>query len=184
MADTTLTYESVRNWFNEDGSRRAEYRAEALTHAIEQGRRGYTAEPDEAVTDLHQYYWTIARENFPKLGMDEPSGVPSKNSWVRFKPAILPNGVELIHKMGKGNVDLQFSGAAKREDILREHYEPLLERDMQIAGAEKSLSVRITVPQLSPDDDLKRREENVRSGLTAANRLLAWYERSNHDLAT
>jgi hypothetical protein len=25
--DTTLAYESVRNWFNENGSRRSEYRA-------------------------------------------------------------------------------------------------------------------------------------------------------------
>lgn len=181
--DTTLTYECVRNWFSENGSRRSEYRAEVLTHAIEQGRRGYTAEPDEAVTTLHQQYWIVARENFPGLGVNEPSGVPSNNLWVRFEPSALPNDVTLIHKMGRGDVDLQFSGAAEREDGFREQSESLLERDMQIVETGKSLSIRITVPQLSPDDPAQQ-EEGVRSGLTAANRLLTWYEQTNHDPTT
>jgi hypothetical protein len=179
--DTTLTYESIHQWFAEYESRRSKYRAEMLQDAIDQGRRGYVAKPDEQVTAFHRYYWTIARDDFPELGMGEPDGVPSGNPWVRFKPSALPSDVKLIHKTIRGHIDLQFSGMAEQADAFREEYEPLLEQNMQIAQTRKSMSVRIIVHPLSSDENPKEQEAGIKSGLASASQLLSWYEQTDHN---
>jgi hypothetical protein len=179
--DTTLTYESIRQWFVECESRRSEYRADMLRDAIDQGRRGYVAKPDEQVTAFHRHYWTIARDTFPELGMADPDGVPSGNPWVRFNPPALPSDVTLIHKTSRGHIDLQFSDMAEQADAFREQYEPLLEQNMQIAQTGKSMSVRIIINPLSSDENPKEQEDGIKSGLASANQLLSWYEQTDEN---
>lgn len=87
-----------------------------LDNAIEQERRGYSSEPDEQVTQLHRYYWGIAQNDFPLLGMEKPAGVPAGNLWIGLKPS-LPGGMKLRRKMG--NVDLELRGKSGQEEAFR-----------------------------------------------------------------
>lgn len=174
--DGTITYEAAREWFVERESDRAAFKAAMLSEGIDQNRRGYDAEPDEDVTELHRRYWRIARDRAPELGVKRPDGVPSGNLWIRFRPAALPSDTNLIHKMGRGTVDLQFSGAAERRDDFESRYVPLLEEGMAAVQTGKSMSARITVPPTSEDDDSEGQAESIRAGVIAATRLLAWYD--------
>jgi hypothetical protein len=176
----TVSYEAARDWFREQETARAGFKAEMLTEAIEQGRRGYTPEIDEDVSALHQHYWELSHERFPELGMDRPDGVPSGNLWVRFDPSGLPSEVQLIHKMGRGDVDLQFSGAASEIDSFQRRYSPLLEEGMEIVPTGKSVSIRINVPSMSAERDPADQRDRTESGLRAAHRLLSWYEKVDH----
>ncbi|WP_157972773.1 PD-(D/E)XK nuclease family protein [Haloprofundus halophilus] len=176
VADATMTYEAVCDWFQNQDSRRGDFKAVLITEAIEQNRRGYTREPDEEVTSLHRYYWELARDNYPELGMDRPDGVPSGNLWVRFDPPSLPTDVKLIHKMGRGDVDLQFSGAADLPDAFVDRYEPLLEDEMEIVHTGQSMSIRIIVPPLSEAVTPQEQREQIETGQQMAYRLLSWYE--------
>lgn len=176
--DGVVSYEAVREWFQDQASPRANFKSDMLTDAIEQKRRGYTPETDEDVSALHQYYWELSHDRYPELGMDRPDGVPAGNLWVRFSPHSLPKGVNLIHKMGRGDVDLQFSGASENMDSFTDQYEALLKEDMEIIPTGKSLSVRVEVPSLSDGADPEDQHEQIETGIEAAHRLLTWGE--NH----
>lgn len=172
--DALVTYEALRDWFEQQNSERASFKARILTDAIKQQRRGYTAEPNERVTQLHRYYWSIARADYPELELDEPTGVPKGNLWIRFKIPHLPRDVKLRHKMGKGNVDIEFRNV--QPNHFRERYGSQLAQEMEIVSSGKSMFVRINVPKITTDESPDDQEEKIRDGLTAARRLLEWYE--------
>lgn len=178
MVDSTLTYETVRDWFSARETRRAAYRSQVLTAAIRQGRRGYVSEPNKEATSFRQGYWQIAHTEFPKLEMDEPTGVAGGNSWERFNPSNSPSDIQLVHKMDRGVVDLTFGGRAAEETIFRNQYEPLLGPDMNIVETGKSLSVRISVMPLDWKGDPTEQSKTIREGLSAASRLHEWYRQT------
>jgi hypothetical protein len=175
IVNGTITYEAVREWFQERDTSRSKFKADMLTHAIEQKRRGYTPEVDDQVTSLHEYYWEKSQQGYAELGMKQPEGVPAGNLWVRFAPGGLPNDISLIHKMGRGDVDMQFSGAAEDDDSVADQCERLLKKDMRLVTTGKSLSVRIDVPPISEDVDPIKQAEQIEIGLEASQRLLTWY---------
>lgn len=176
VVDETVSYEAVRDRLANRDTQRAEYRSQMLANAIEQARRGYVSEPDEQATSFRHGYWNIAHDEFSELEMDEPIGVAAGNSWERFNPSVLPNDVELVHKMDRGVVDLTFGGRADQEDEFRTRYEPLLDSEMEIVETGKSQSVRLSVPTLEWKDDPITQTGEVRHGLRAASRLLGWYQ--------
>lgn len=181
VVDATVTYEAVRDWFWDRGSRRADFKAEMVSEAIEQNRRGYTREPDEDVTSLHHYYWELVRDRYPELEMDRPDGVPSGNLWVRFDPPTLPTNVKLIHKMGRGDIDLQFSGTAEQADAFVEQYEPSVEDNMMIVRTGQSMSIRIDVPPISEAVTPQEQREQIKAGQQAAYQLISWYKQYVRD---
>lgn len=61
LVDATVSYEAIREWFNECSTSRAAHKMTLLTHAIEQRRRHYDIEPDETMTALHRHYWRQTR---------------------------------------------------------------------------------------------------------------------------
>lgn len=173
--DTAVSYEAVRKYFQNQESVRAAFKAKMLSEAIEQNRRGYNSEPDDQVTELHRFYWTVARENYPDLGMEKPKGVPEGNLWVRFKPILLSKDVQLIHKMGRGDVDLQLSVSADQEGEFHEEYQEQLADSMEVVETGKSLSIRISTPSISADKDPQEQRTQIQAGLKAAEQLLDWY---------
>lgn len=181
VIDATVTYEAVRDWFGNRGSRRADFKADMVNEAIEQNRRGYTREPDEDVTSLHRYYWELARDRYPELGMDRPDDVPGGNLWIRFDPSTLPTDVKLIHKMGRGDIDLQFSGTADQAEAFVERYEPSVEDEMDIVRTGQSMSIRIDVPPISETVTPQEQREQIEAGQQAAYLLLSWYEQCIRD---
>lgn len=77
--------------------------------------------------------------------MPLPGAKPAAFGFVRFKPQALGAGVELLHKVPFGNVDLQFAAMAARAAQFSAQYSAFLDSSMEIALANKSLVVRVSV---------------------------------------
>lgn len=177
--DATITYESVRDWFAAaaPGDARMRYKLALLDEAISRGESGWRLVPDHTATSFWNEYWKLASEVAPELNMPRPGIKPATSSFVRFRPLGLPKGVALIHKVSYGNVDLQFAGRAGKSGTFTARFEKKIERGMSIARAGKSLVVRITVAPVSIESSFSPVQTQVRAGLGAAARLLAWYRR-------
>lgn len=134
-------------------------------------------EPDAAVTIFWDEYWNRARSVPPQLRMAKPGAKPATSTFIRFDPVALPPGVTLIHKFAHGNVDLQFSGLAARVGEFSRRYADLLDEEMSLAEAGKSLAVRIEVPIVQPQTPFAKSAGDAVAGIQAAERLVQWYVR-------
>ncbi len=109
--------------------------------------------------------------------MTEPPSKPARAGFICFHPTNLPKGVDIIRKLPHGNVDLQFAGMGNRLNELRAQFRQYAEPDMKFAQAAKSGSFRLRVPVLNTALDFAKQADDARSGLEAAKRLLALYNR-------
>ena len=57
-----------------------------IRQAIEQNRRGYTPETDEAVTKFWNEYWEFCTKQYPELEMRQPGNKPAGSDWPTFRP--------------------------------------------------------------------------------------------------
>ncbi len=177
--DRRLTYETLREWFSNQGEAdaRSQYKVHLLDAAIERGSTGWLLVPDEAATAFWQQYWEVAAATAPELRMPKPGVKPATSGFIRFLPPVLPAGVNLIHKVPLGKVDLQFAGMAEQLAAFKTKHQRHLEPDMRIARAQKSMVIRIHVPPASPQGSLEDAEPAAIEGINAAVRLLSWYSR-------
>ncbi|MGH9892471.1 MAG: hypothetical protein ACREA0_10895, partial [bacterium] len=151
------------------------YKQALLRGAINRGAAGWQLVPDESATAFWQRYWELAKRLAPDLRMPRPADKPARSGFIRFRPAGLPAGVELLHKVRYGNVDLQFARMGDRVSELENRYAGRLDSDMRVDQAAKSAVVRITVPLVDIGAPFRESEEAVRTGLQAAMKLLGWY---------
>jgi hypothetical protein len=146
--DGSISYEDLRDWFDagsgDDARRR--YKAQVISLAIEQNRRGYSPKTDDRVTRFWAGYWLHASAEFPELGMAEPGPKPALSDWVEFRPVGLPKDRHLYHKLENGFVDLQFDGSGDRADRVQAQNAPLLGKDLEVVKTGKSASLRAVVP--------------------------------------
>jgi hypothetical protein len=167
-----VTYESIRDWFQQAGEERHSYKARIVQEAIEQNRRGYRPTPHPAVTDFWSAYWDLASAEFPQLRMKRPGKVPAGSDWPEFRPPELGPGRVILHKLAMGAVDLQIASAGERTEEIAASNKKLLDRSLEVVRTGKSASVRAIVPKVDRFGDLKLQMEAVRAGLSAACRLL------------
>jgi hypothetical protein len=110
--DRAVSYENIRAWFEgaaELGGRRR-CKLGLLDAAIQKAEA--TNAKDERVTDFWRAYWAIVQQVAPELRMPEPGG--RSGGFVHFYPASLPLGVDFVHKMNHGHLDVQFPGMGHR----------------------------------------------------------------------
>lgn len=88
--------------------------------------------------------------------------------------AALPVGVELLHKMDHGAVDLQIAGWGDRLGELQVLLGEVLRSDMSILETGKSASLRLHVPPLRVADGFADQAPSVQDALDAAVELLDW----------
>src|SRR6267143_4953115 len=131
---------------HEPGSARTAYKASVLTKALERARNGWVPVPDPSASAYWTAYWRLVEQIAPELQMREPGPKPAGSTWIYFRPPALPAGVDLVHKLIDGHVDLQFAGMGARMHEMRASYRQGLEDGMTIAPAGKSVAVRIRVP--------------------------------------
>lgn len=131
---------------------------------------------DAKATAFCRCYFEVAQRLAPQLETREPiNGVPAGSTWIYFKPSKLPRGVDLVHKIPAGHVDLQFAGMAAHLVEMNSRFAPRLEPDMRIARAGKSVAVRIAVPPGDITQPFEIVAEAMETAVRSAARLLAWY---------
>lgn len=176
--DLQITYEHLADCLRESADQRSTFLAEALLAGVEAYRRGYTATPNQAVTDVWTAIWHVAMTEVPELNMERPAPKPSGSSFIYFRR---PTGfslvdmrrVDLVLKAAHGNVDLQFKRTGPEE--LEKSLGHLLERDMTIARAAGSASIRISVPRLDFGSPADAQHEDIRESLVQAERLRKFF---------
>ena len=174
--DHRIDYEELLDWFayrKELGDRQG-YKLALIRAAIDKGTLGYQPVEDAPVTDLWRSYWLFAREHAPELEMKEPSGTPSKSSFVYFKPPSLPKGIDICHKLAKGYVDLQVRGAGDKVNELHHVLGKRLPPGMKLKRASGSAAIRIDAPILDLKRPFGEQTEEAQTGIAAAKRLLKW----------
>ncbi|UTF59135.1 PD-(D/E)XK nuclease family protein [Gilvimarinus sp. DA14] len=166
-----LSYEEVSNWlksFNQS-DRRAKYRAYILQEAIEQNRRGYTINPDERVTEFWLNYWKLATQKYPELEMKRPGIKPANSDWPDFRPSTLKKGLSIVHKLERGDIDLQIPGFSDNLEYLKNI---LSDVEVEVVKAGKSAAIRVKVDSLDRFSAFESQKNIVIEGLEAAKKLI------------
>ena len=167
--DSHISYEKVRNWFKDEKSKRAIYRAQILDEAIEQNRRGYSPVADDRVTLFWLSYWELARDQFSALEMTQPGIKPANSDWPDFRPNALGGELNIVHKMAQGNVDLQVRGAAEKLDQIREFID---DPTLEVVATGKSGSVRMVTTPVDRFGSFEAQRNEIIRALELAEKLL------------
>ena len=169
--DANLSYEAISDWFfsRESTDRRLAYKSYLIKEAIEQNRRGYTVNPDERVTEFWSKYWALSIQRYPELEMKKPGIKPANADWPNFRPSTLDKRFSIVHKLERGDVDLQIAGAAERTDELQDY---LSDIEVEVAKATKSAAVRLKVELVDRFASFESQKDIVIEGLNAARKLL------------
>ncbi|QQR41609.1 PD-(D/E)XK nuclease family protein [Myxococcus xanthus] len=172
--DACISYEVMAAWMAQHVSDavRGAYRARMLREGIEQNRRGYTLKPDNRVTAFWLGYWEYAASKHPELEMPDPGLKPAGSDWPAFRPSGVNRRFVVVHKLGRGDVDLQVSDGAKVFSHLKEKWGPSLDADMQMVLAGKSAAIRLRAPSVNGAGDFAAQRAQVADGLAAAARLV------------
>lgn len=175
--DHQVAYEEIREWLNGSAASdsRTVYKIALIEAAIARGGTGWVLKADPTTTEFWREYWILATRIAPELQMPEPDTKPATSGFIAFRPAGLPDGYELLHKLPYGHVDLQIRGGAARISSIRSAYESFLGSGMRIERASKSAVIRISVPKIQFRTSFGNVEAEVKEGIAAAQRLLNWY---------
>lgn len=170
-----ISYEEIVTWLRDRKDDRSEYLATIYEAAI--NKLGTNAPMDADITHFCQQIWQLARTEFPHLGISNPGEVSATQYWVYMKHS----GYKMIYKTYKKNgkftnsvVDLELAGRGDDIESLRQQYEALLAgTDITIVKTMGSASFSLPVPAITPPifDEMK-----VREALTAASKLMTWWE--------
>ncbi|MCL4774035.1 MAG: PD-(D/E)XK nuclease family protein [Burkholderiaceae bacterium] len=178
--DARVTYEDALAWFEqaEIGARK-DYKLAILRNAIDRGRLGWKLVPHHGVSDFWKAYWELCEQIAPQLSMPVPRAeIPADSHFIGFKPAFLPAGVSLWHKVAYGHVDLQFAGMGDKLAEMEQLYRSSLLPSMRIEKAAKSAVIRVRVEPVDMTVAVfSSAETSIRQGIQAATLLLDWYSK-------
>jgi hypothetical protein len=168
-----VSYEDIAEWMraNLPPGRRTEFRLRLILAAIEQQRRGYSPKIDPVVTRFFSEYWELAENLFPELRFSQSGARPAESTWAEFRPARLPKGRQILHKVHNGCVDLQLSGCGLHVDELTALNAALLRDGLEFARAARSAALRVAVPKMDVRGDFSTQREAALTALKAAYKL-------------
>ena len=171
-----ISYEHMLEWFEKQtDTKRMQFKKMVLENGIERARTVRMQTPDERTDNFYRYYEKLVRETNPELDY-EYRGYTGGQSWVDIKSTIFPSKIKIVHKSHSGYVDLQISGIDINE--FKEAMKAKIKNIMYIKKTNKSLSVRILVPELPRANTIDSPEmyrEDIVSALNAAEKLRKWY---------
>jgi hypothetical protein len=144
------------------------YKARILGEAIEQNRRGYCATPDPTVSQFWFDYWQLVATECPQLNMKRKESAPARSDWPAFRPKQIGKGQRIVHKLARGEVDLELSKVGEKIDELLALNQAILGEQYQLVVTGKSASIRAVVPPVDRFVDLGSQVDAVRAGLKAA----------------
>ncbi|NEQ54018.1 MAG: PD-(D/E)XK nuclease family protein [Leptolyngbya sp. SIO3F4] len=168
---STISYEEISKWFIERNNLRSTYKSYLINEGVQQNRRGYTIIPNELVTDFWSKYWSHAAHKYPELEMKKPGLKPANSDWPAFRPSSLDKRFSIVHKLQRGDVDLQIAGAFDQVDkltaLLSKNY------DVEVVQAGKSAAIRLKVHSIDRFKSFESQYDKVTRGLNSARELLS-----------
>ena len=173
-----ITYEEVLAFFASRKGRDERYawKTRLVETAIFKKASGYTPVISEEATAFVKHYHERAKA-YPRLQMVLPKPRPAGNTWISFRPDVLPRGAAIEHQVTAGRVKLMFHGASEQLDALRHQLEPYLEPGMEIEQAGKSVAVSMKVPAVPAITlPFAQVEKEATEGMRAADALVAMIE--------
>lgn len=159
-----VSFESIAHWFSGQEVRRAAWRYQIISEAIERGRRGYRMQTNAVTTAFHMAYWEHLRRRHPHIQMARPSDRGAKSNWIIMKGIGFPKGVHLHHKIDQQVVELGFSGRTV-SDILT--VGPDLPEDVFPVQKGKTAALSLPVPRIEMQRGFKEQEDAVEAALKA-----------------
>ena len=171
--DLKLSYEEVVRVLQSDTDPRASFLAESLEAGITKQQEGYQGIPDDSATSIWDVIWGMSREITPCLNMKSPGKKPRGSTWIHFTQAEEVSSGEIVWKMERGQVDLQFSKTDQAD--LKTLVANILEPDMHIEKAGKSASIRVKVSKIDFGLPPEAQEAKIQEGLRQAERLRRFF---------
>ncbi|WP_255152197.1 hypothetical protein [Halorarius halobius] len=174
--DKHVTYEAIRDWFDEQEGVRAQFKVSVLEAAITVGEQRYIKSTDEETQEFWRHYERLAQE-YPELEFTVAHTPASGTTWFRFNPSGLDDDAAITHKADRGVVHLSLAGRGGHLAAVRDAVSDVLDKDMRCERTSQSASIAIDVPAFSDLSDPSSKSGTIQDALKAASRLLTWEQR-------
>lgn len=162
-----ISYEKIRDFFISKKNIRSSFKAKLLTIGIDKLRRGYSAVNDIRVYDLWHQYNNLLQKMTNKLSINAKSlkTVPSKADWIRLRNKNIEKlGLQLIHKLEKGYIDLQITDFNLLKNLK-------IEKEYSIIQTGKSKSIRCLTNKINRFEPFSIQIETVEKSINDAIRM-------------
>ena len=153
--DNKISYEEILDYISGDV-----YGESLIKKAIEGKKKGYEVVENKPVTLFWEKYYDIVENRFSDLKLKTKKGPKgSKTCWPVFHTPI--EKIHIIHKSNKGFLDLRFRNVSLYYSEVYDIVKNVLKENMKLEQTEKSLAIRIDVPEIDFKKDFEEQEENV-----------------------
>jgi hypothetical protein len=182
---------------NKELHRRLCHRISLFEHAIEDCRRGWQQNQDTHTTEFAKAYYERAKVIAPSLQPAAPNQRTKNTAWFYFNQALRPvpglkpswsilhKGKTKHHGGGQSSqeyVQILAKGWSKFRSEAEDHLRGLLEQDMELRRANKSLAIAIPTPTVEIEQPFETQIAVVDAGLEGALRLQRWYDENLDEL--
>ena len=153
--DNKISYEEILDYISGDV-----YGESLIKKAIEGKKKGYEVVENKPVTLFWEKYYDMVENRFSDLKLNRIKGPRGSNAnWPIFSTQI--KKVKIFHKSDRGYVDLTFRYVSQYYFEVYDIVKNVLKENMKLEQTEKSLAIRIDVPEIDFKKDFEEQEENV-----------------------
>lgn len=153
--DNKISYEEILDYISGDF-----YGENLIKKAIEEKKKGYKVVENKAVTLFWEKYYELVENKFSDLKLNRIKGPRGSNAnWPIFSTQI--KKVKIFHKSDRGYVDLTLRSVSQYYSEVYDIVKNVLKENMKLEQTEKSLAIRIDVPEIDFKKDFEEQEENV-----------------------
>ena len=165
LYENRISYEELASLFDENSFERM-----MLEAAIREKQKNYTPVEDSNVTAFWQQFYQYCADHYPLLSPYIYEGPRGTNAvWPTFRTGIKHTIIQ--HKSNHGHIDLEIAGYANQTNKFIRANRHLLDADMLIEKAGKSLAVRLKVPIVDFHQSFSKYITEIDQCLCAAVRL-------------
>ena len=163
--ENSISYEELAELFPVNSFER-----QMIDEAIKEKQKGYEPVEDSIVTEFWRDYYVFLEKEYPNLKPYYYEGARgSAACWSTFRLSIPKTKIQ--YKANRGYMDLEIAAYADKMDEFSVDNADVLENDMIVAQAGKSLAVRIIVPIISFRQPFSNCVEEMRKSMNEAVRL-------------
>ena len=131
-----------------------------IKKAIKEKKKGYKVVENKAVTLFWEKYYDLVENKFSDLKLNRIEGPRGSDAnWPIFSTQI--KKVKILHKADRGFVDLTFRRVSQYYSEVYDIVKNVLKENIKLEQTEKSLAIRIDVPEIDFKKDFEEQEENV-----------------------